>query len=110
MFQMQMNTPAELNDRRFQIAWPSTAQHQQRINMAAQQQQNLLGFHGRTKFIPMIPPPMNMNSMPPSTSASAMAQMGSSGFIGNSGLRMPIFRCPECNIVKSSSEDLEVRY
>lgn len=30
------------------------------------------------------------------------------GFIGNSSVRIPVFRCSECSILKSSTEELEV--
>uniref|UniRef100_A0A915LT98 C2H2-type domain-containing protein n=1 Tax=Meloidogyne javanica TaxID=6303 RepID=A0A915LT98_MELJA len=37
-----------------------------------------------------------------------MNQTSGSEFIGNSSIRMPIFKCPECSIVKNTSEDFEI--
>jgi len=37
-----------------------------------------------------------------------MNQTSGSEFIGNCRIRMPIFKCPECSIVKNTSEDFEV--
>lgn len=100
---MQMNTPAELNDRRFSMGW---TQQQQR-NFPLAPPQNLMGFPAATAGRPEFNSfGMLGNSMAGSSSAG-LNQIGESNFIGNSSVRLPFFKCPECNIIKNSGEDLE---
>jgi hypothetical protein len=82
-----MNTPAEINDRRFSMSWNR-------------------GFTSHN----LIRQEFNNSGAGSSTSypQSEMIQMANGEFIGNSSLRMPVFKCPECSIVKNTSEELEV--
>ena len=82
-----MNTPAEINDRRFAMGW----------NRGFGTSHNLIGH-----------PEFNNSGVGASLcQPQGIIQTTGGEFIGNSGIRMPVFKCPECSIIKNTSEELE---
>uniref|UniRef100_A0A1I8BC43 C2H2-type domain-containing protein n=1 Tax=Meloidogyne hapla TaxID=6305 RepID=A0A1I8BC43_MELHA len=84
-----MNTPTEMNDRRFTMGWNRGFGS---ANLMGRSEFNNCGVGSSVPY-----PPTEMNH-----------QTSGGEFIGNSSIRMPVFKCPECSIVKNTSEDFEI--